>query len=217
MKLSTVFRLSLVLLVSSCSDKTAKVDYRTSNAPNSNLESKTGLLINNGINRGINYTDSLGAISNLRYIPITITNDTTIAIHVQVEFSNEYDYPHTESGEKFKLIPLPEEWAQNGGEITDRMVKDLKNHIDKPILHKTLEPGDKIVLGIGTLYPRPPKFSGVLPNKLFAAKEKDVFSECNWTMNEKHVANNAIPLMLKLDFSEICLIIACGQVSYTKH
>ena len=52
---------------------------------------KSGLSIFNDSNRGVGYTDPLGNQFNLRYIPITISNDTTVAIHVRIDLSNDYE------------------------------------------------------------------------------------------------------------------------------
>lgn len=200
-----MFLLSLLGPFTQCAQEKSTRTEQTSNV---------GLLIDNGINRGINYTDSLGTNYNLRYIPITITNDSTIPIHFQLVFSKDYDYPIAFGDQKFKVIPLPKEWGLNGVEITDSMFNELKNYIAKPLLNKTLEPGEKRVIAIGTLYPRPPKFRGILPNALFAHTDKGIFPTCDWLMNEDPSSNPQIALGLKLNFGESCMVIPCGQISY---
>ena len=107
--------------------------------------SKSGLLIDYGINRGTGYTDSLGTYYNIRYIPITITNDSTIPIHFQIAFSKEYDYPVAYGDREFKVIPLPKEWALDGVEITDRMINELPKYIDKPFSNKPLNPAKNLL------------------------------------------------------------------------
>ncbi len=109
---------------------------------------------------------------------------------------------------------MPIEWALNGTEITASMLDELKHYIDKPILNETLEPGEKYAIGIGTLYPRPPKLCGVLPNALFAHRERGILSTCEWLMKEDPSSNHQIVLGLKLNFGEKCTVIPCGQISY---
>ena len=93
----TIFGLLIVLIVCSCFQQTS-ID---------GLPIESRLRIENGINRGVSYTDSLGTRYNLRYIPITITNDSTFPIHIQIAFSNEYDYPTAYGDEKFKVFSFP--------------------------------------------------------------------------------------------------------------
>ena len=80
------------------------------NAPNQRLKLNSGLLIHNGQYRGTVYIDSLNNNYNIKYIPITITNDSTISIHLQIAFSKEYDYPIADAGESFKVFPMPKEY-----------------------------------------------------------------------------------------------------------
>lgn len=200
----TMVGLLIAMIVCSCSQQTTK----------GGLLIDSGLLIDNGINRGISYTDSLGSKYNLRYIPITITNDSTISIRLRIVFSKEYNYPHPDTNETFKLIPLPEEWALDGVGITDSMVNEIPNYIDKPILNETVEPGEKLVVAIGTLYTSPTTTGGVLPNTLFAHSDRGIFPTCDWLMKEYPSSNPQIALGLKLNFGESCTIIPCGQISY---
>jgi hypothetical protein len=175
--------------------------------------SKGGLRIENGINRGTRYTDSLGTNYGITYIPITITNDSTIPMHLQIAFSNEYDFPHPDSDEKFKLIPLPKEWALDGVEITESMINELPKYIDKPLLNETIEPGEKIVVAIGTLRPVPTNCSPI-PNVLFTYSNSDNFKACDSLMNQDKSANSQLVLGVKLDYcGGRCIIIPCGLVS----
>ncbi|KAA3626939.1 MAG: hypothetical protein DWQ02_20140 [Bacteroidetes bacterium] len=178
---------------------------------------KSGLLIDNSINRGINYTDPQGMDHSIRYIPITITNDSTVSIHVQIAFSKEYNYPHPHSEQQFKLIPLPLEWARDGADISESMIDELPAYIENPILKETIEPGENMVLAIGSLYPRPAKTSGVLPRLLFAQSDTTTFPGCDWLMGKKPSSNQQIPLGLKIISGEKCMIIPCGEISYPKH
>lgn len=201
MKIKTLVVLLIVLVISSCSQRT----------PGS------GLRIDNGINRGTNYTDSAGSNYSLRYIPVTITNDSTVPIKLQIAFSKEYNYPNPDNNEKFKLIPLPKEWALEGVGVTESMIDELAFYIQKPVLNESIEPGEKIVIAIGSLYPRPAKTTGVLPRILFTKSDTVTFPNCDWAMEKVHSSNQQISMGLKLMFGERCLIIGCGQISYPKH
>ena len=175
---------------------------------------KSGLLLENRINRGIDYTDPKGTDYSIRYIPITITNDSTISIDVLLAFSKEYNNPYPYSEDKFKLIPLPREWALDGVDITESMLDELPSYIQNPVLNETISPGEKIVFAIGSLYPRPAKSTGVLPRLLFAHSDTTTFPECDRFMIKEPESNQTIPIGLKIIFGEKCKIIRCGQISY---
>lgn len=198
MKFNTVIGLLFMMMICSCTQHSAQ----------------SGLKIDNGINRGISYTDSIGADYNLRYIPITIINDSSIPIRLHINFLKEYNYPQSDKKEKFRLILLPEEWALEGIGVTESMMTELPNYIDKPLLNNTLEPGEKFLVVIGTLYPRPPKNSGILPNTLFTHNRRDMFTECDWLMQEDPLSSPKNTLGLKLNFGNRCMVIPCGQISY---
>jgi len=175
---------------------------------------KVGLQIENGINRGVNYTDPLGTPYSVRYIPITITNDTTISMQVQITFAQEYDYPVSMDTAKFYVIPLPEAWALDGVEITNRLFSTLPKYMENPVMNKVLQAGEKWLLAIGTVYPRPARFSGVLPNALFTAADQNMYSDCEWLTKGEQATAAQLPLRLKLKFGKDCRIIPCGQISY---
>ena len=206
MKLKTTAGLFLILMISSCSQQITKREPIID----------SGILIDNGINRGISYTDSLGNDYNLRYIPVTITNDSTISIRLQISFLAQYSSPSSQNNEQFRLIPLPKEWALDGIGVTESMIVDLPSYIDNPSLNETIKPGQKIVMAIGALYPRPPKFSGVLPNMLFTQDKRSLYSDCPGLTDPILAIDSGLKLGLKLKFGESCRIISCGQVAYTK-
>ena len=176
----------------------------------------SGLRVDNGINRGITYTDSLGNNYNLRYIPITVTNDTTVTVDLQIIFSEAYPFIKSTDAENFRLIPLPKEWALDGVGVTERMIDELSHYIDKPVLNATIEPGASFVMAVGTLYPRPPKSSGVLPKELFAYSARSILPSCDWLVETESGTNTKMTLGLKLGFGESCRLVPCGQVTYSR-
>ncbi len=216
MKCRIIVGLLMGLIIYSCAQRTTKDVLQLEKGENQQLEAKSRLLIDHGGYRGSGYTDSLGTNYNLRVNPITITNGRTIPIQVQIAFSKEYDYPSAYGDEQFKVFPLPKEWAAD--RTTDSQFKilfdKLPNFIDKPSLNETVEPGEKLVLAIGTLYPKPGETWSVVPNELFAHSNGGVFPTCDWNMKEDPSSNPEVALGLKLNFVGGCTIIPCGQISY---
>ncbi len=189
---------------------------------------KSGLLIDNGPPRGLDYTDTLGTNYSFRTITATITNDSTIPIHIQIALSKEYDFPAAYGDQKFKVFLLPKELTPDK-ETWDSMsyvlgnnywvYKELSDFFERGlnppyILNETLEPGEKCDITIGTLYPRPTKISGVLPNALFSQNNRGLYHECDSLINQDYSTNSQLSLWLKLVFKESCTIIPCGQISY---
>lgn len=217
MKFSTIVRLLIVLILFSGSQRPSK-SVAQNEEPNQHLGSKSGLLFERGMNRGSGYIDSLGTDYSLRYAPIFITNDSTIPIRVELAFLKEYNYSVANGDVKFKIIALPKEWAENGAtdSMLDSMYKKLPNYIDKPFLHETIKPGEKIGLAIGTLVIRPREISINL-NVPFAHTEDGIFTTCDWQMDKDPTSNAKIALGLKLVINEICSVIPCGQISYPDH
>ena len=170
-----------------------------------------GVQIENGVNRGVSYTDSLGNDFNLRYIPLAITNETSSSLQLQIGFLKEYDYPVTDGFEEFKVIPLPEAWALDGVGITDSMLEELPHYIDDPSLERSLAPGENLRIAIGTLYPRPPRFSGVLPRELYIHNVTGGFSDCEGQLSGISLDHDPVQLGLKLVFGDSCSLIPCGQ------
>ncbi|MBT8399925.1 MAG: hypothetical protein KJO98_05565 [Rhodothermia bacterium] len=212
----TILGLLILLMGCSANPQTSKGEPQIENGPNLHPAARTGLRIDNGINRGTGYTDALGTDHNLRYIPITITNDSTNPIHLQIAFSKEYEYPIAFCDAQFNVIPMPKVWALDGGEITDRMFDELKHSVNKPSVNKTLEPGEEFVLAIGTRYPRA-KNCFVLPNALFVQGDSLKFQACESRIDQGGATDPQLAVGLKLDFNrgesnESCMIIPCGQI-----
>ena len=192
--------------------------------PNYGIPVDSGLLIENHPNRGLNYTDPLGTKYSYRNIPITFTNDSTIAIQIQIVLSNEYDYPAAYGKQQFKVFLLPKEitpdkvtWDSLSYELGNNELRSFfENGLNPPYsLNEILEPGEKCEITIGTLYPRPTN-CGIVPNALFLQNNGDFYQECANLINQDILINSPFVLGLKLDFCESCTIIPCGQISYPK-
>lgn len=207
----------LILLFCTCSWQPSKKEGSRDEIANHKIALKSGLLIENKVNRGTNYTDPQGNDYSIRYIPISITNDSTVSLHVQVVFATEYNYPHPNSDIKFRLIPLPKEWAMDGVEISESMFDAIPNFIENPVLSETIRPNEKIVFALGSLYPRPAELSGVLPRKLLLQEEAANHPDCDWTLESERSSGQHMQLGLKIRFGEICKIISCGQIYFNEH
>ena len=229
MKLRTVLGLFCLLIICSCNQQPSKKGLQNEKDSNQHL----GLRIENRINRGTGYTDLQGTDYNLRYIPITITNDTSISIHLQIDFSKEYDYPIENSGQKFKVLLLPKVFALDGVPITtdnqtliDSVQIEFRNYLeyglDTPYkLNKILEPNEKIVIVIGTQYRPRQTVLTPLPNVLFIKDDSASFKGCDNLIGQKSTTDSLIALGFKLNFYkgrsiENCTIIPCGQISYNE-
>ena len=206
----------MVLLVCGCSKQTTESEPQIEIDQNQPLESINGIQIDNGVIRGSGYTDTLGTEYNFRSIPITITNQSTIPMHVQLAFSKEYDYPVGYGDEKFRVIPLPKEWAQN--QTTDsklaRLWEDFENHMNNPVISETVEPGGKLLLGIGTLYPLPAETWWIVPDALFVQSDRGNLPECDWLVKGDSSSTPGMALSLKLRHNQSCKLIPCGLISF---
>lgn len=172
-----------------------------------------GLQIENGINRGLSYTDSLGGTYSIRYIPITLTNDTNLSIQLQLNFETA-DHLDTNSREPFSLIPLPERWAMDGVDITDSLLNEIPKYLQQPSVSKVLKPDEEWLMAIGTVYSRPARFTGVLPHILFTYSSAAAFSDCEWVMEEIPSPGAPLALGLRLRLGENCMIVTVGQMAY---
>jgi hypothetical protein len=184
------------------------------------LKSKSGLKIEYKPTRGQGYTDPNGVEYSLRHIPATFTNDTTISIHLQMSFAKDYDYPNEYNAEKFKVFPMPKAWNLDGVEITDDMLMGLSAYIDTPILSKTLEPGEKWLIALGTLYPRPINY-GVFPVAVCSHDNRALYHGCKSLIDPGKLDILPLALELIIGFTsgsqtspESCIMIPCGQISY---
>ena len=224
MRFETTLGLLILLILCACLQQPSKSKLEIEDGPDQHSGSKSGLRIENSPNRGLNYTDTLGTKYSYRNIPITITNDNTIAIHVQIALSNEYDYPAAYGDQKFKVFLLPKEitsdkvtWDSKNYELGNNELRNFfDSGLDPPyILNETLEPGEECVITMGTLYPRLTN-CGVVPKALFLLKNKNLHPECDNLINQDVVTNAPLTLGLKLDFCRNCTILPCGQISYPK-
>lgn len=209
-----IFALLLILGMYSCGEKAppvepAKVFHHISKPQN-------GLLIEHGNYRGTEYTDSLDVLWRLKYKPIRMKNDSTIPIHVELDFDPAYDYPEGHDEGSFQVFPLPGIWAADPttDAMFNEMWKTFESHIDNPTFSATIAPGEEAVLALGTLYLMPNEPWSVVPEKLFVHDAAETLPECKWRVNPEPSTYDEKSLGVKLVFPESCAVIHCGWVSF---
>ena len=228
MKIRTILGLLIVLIVYSCSQQTSKGVLQIENVPNHNLKSKTGLKIEYGPNLGTTHIDTLGIKSFYVHMTTTITNDSTIPIHLQLALSNEYEFP-TFCGDsnKYKVFLLPEELTPDTATLYNSIVNGqhdfLNSPLDKPnILNRTLNSGEYCVVTIGVLAPMPTNCSAV-PRAVFSHDNKELYNACDRQLNQAISTDSRLEIGVKLEYynqrkfiepEDGCAVIPFGQISY---
>ena len=181
----------------------------------------SGLKIENGINRGIGFTDSFGAKYNIRYIPISLFNDTSQFINLELSFSHQYPNPSASTDNGFKIVPLPSNWVRDGAEITDSLLVAFKENLDQPEMNITLSPGEERSIGIGTVYPQGLSYPSPLPYGLVVRGEQGQTYPCEYRLKQNNsISESELELQLVLYWSsleEFCGIVDCGRLRYNKH
>ena len=225
-----MFRIFVGLLVvlNACSSPYhgSKNELKIENGPNQHLESKTGLKIEYGPNLGAIDKYTAG---NYIFITATITNDSTIPIHLQVAISEEFEFPDSCIDNKYKVFLLPKELTPDTATLYNNITDGVGNFLDKCldnpyVLNKTLEPGEYSVITIGTLLPRHTECSvAALPRAVFVQGDGHNFQECENRMNQDKSTNPQLALGVKFVFyrgksqPETCILHHCGQISYPDH
>ncbi len=186
MKIKYLYQLVFLICLYGCSD---------------NL-SERGLIIICSPRQGFQYYDPPRAEYNYRYNTISITNDTTVAIQVDVVFS-ETEMSLKDDSIRFKVFLLPRHLTPNEQHYDQQMSKELKRFLDFEIntsehLSTVINPSENCVFTFGVLtnarYPDP---TTPYQTKLLTSCE-------NSSVNS---------LKLKINDS---LIIPCGTFSYLK-
>lgn len=150
MTVRNIFRLLIFISLYGCSvnsDSRVK-DSRVSRTG----QTQFGLYIENGPRQGFQYFDSAKTEYNYRYNTITITNDTTVPVQLEIGFSekdlNDISYS--------KVFLLPRQLTPNQQQFDKSISEELKKFLDLDTdklehLNKTLKPTEKCVLTFGVL------------------------------------------------------------------
>lgn len=210
--------IGIVIIFFSCAKKTSNKPF-DENSQQKRMKLISGLTINNGINRGTAYQDSLGTDYNIRYIPVKIKNDNNLSIKLHINFLKEYTI-RLAGDNSFNIMPMKREWVIDGGEITDNMFVELEKDIDNPQVNKILKPGEEFLFGIGTRYNVGKDYVAPLPQVFFVLHDMNSNKICeNLFFGNQTKSNLELGLRLifnKGNIDERCAIISCGQISFTK-
>ena len=226
MKFRIIVGLLFVFIMCSCVQQTSKDAQQTENGPDSQLKSNTGLKIETGVNRGITPNDSLGITKYLIHTVTTITNDSTIPIHLQIALSKEYEFPAICNDNNFKVFLLPDltlDKVTLWDSITNGVDDFINACLDNPyILNKTLKPGEYCQIKIGAAYPSPTN-CGVFPIAVFSQDTKGLYLDCGSQIDQDVSNEPQLEIGVKLGYyygnyfnspPDSCIIIPCGQISY---
>lgn len=222
--LRTIAVLLIALIFCSCSQLKSKAGSKIEPSTNQRPESKTGLKFENRPPRGTGFTDSLGSEYGIVHIKTTITNDSTIPIHLQMALPIEYSYPIPDDYHKFKIVlwpgltEPPDLYSDSTGGILENFTGNDLGSSNQ--FNQLLAPGEKYVVTIGTIFPRLPKICSVVAYSFLEYNEKRNYASCEWKMDEEHSTNPQLSLGLQVGFCtsgqnyERCMIITCGQITY---
>jgi hypothetical protein len=134
-------------------------------------KTKTGLKIESTPTRGTGLIDSLGSKYGIVHVTNTITNDSTIPIHLQIALPTEFTYPIGNDDLKFRIVMWPglteppHLYSDDYGQLKENFAgNDMKTSNQFDIL---LAPGEKYDVTIGTLdYPGTPKICSAVAYSL---------------------------------------------------
>lgn len=199
MTVKNLFRLVFLIFLYSCSDNSNHYANRTREEIRTG-EKQFGLYIENGPRQGMQYFDSIGAMYNYRYNTITIWNDSTVAIKLEIGFSKMGMNLKDSIKSKFFLLPrhlTPKQQHMDTGGMSEELKRFLDFEIDNPVhLSKVLNPREKCVLTFGVLTD---------------TKYPDPTTPFETALLTSHENSSAISLKLKINDT---LIIPCGQFLY---
>ncbi|MCW3104678.1 MAG: hypothetical protein JWO09_3118 [Bacteroidetes bacterium] len=161
-----------------------------------------GLYIENGPRRGMPYVDTTGAEYNYRTNTITIWNDSTVAIQLEIGFPEVGMNLKDSIRSKTFLLPrhlTPKEQRFDKGRRSKELTRFLDFEIDKPVhLSQVLRPREKCVLTFGVLTD---------------TKYRDPTTPYGTELLTSQEGSSAISLKLKINDT---LTVPCGQFWYMK-
>jgi hypothetical protein len=185
-----IFRLFIFISIYCCSDNSVSQVSRAG-------QTQFGIYIENGPRQGFQYFDSAKTEYNYRYNTITITNDTTVSIKLEIGFS-EKDLKDISYS---KVFLLPRQLTPNKQQFDNSISEGLKRFLDldtdkQEYLNKTLKPNEKCVLTFG-----------VLTDTKYADPTTPYETKL-WTSKKN---SSAISCRLKINDT---LVIPCGHFTY---
>ena len=204
MTVKHLFRLVFIICLYDCSGTADNHVNRPNEKQfrlNQNHPLQFGLNIENGPRQGMQYFSS-GAEYNYRYNTITIWNDSTVAIQLEIGFSEMGMNLKDSIKSKIFLLPrhlTPNEQHFDAGGMSEELKRFLDFEINSPVhLSKVLNPKEKCVLTFGVLTD---------------TKYPDPTTPYETKLLTSHENTSAISLKLKINDT---LIIPFGQFSYVQ-
>lgn len=223
------FVLLIVLIVCSCIQQPSENGQQVENGTNPQ-PLKSGLRVEYGSNLGTTHKDTSGTEHFYVHITATITNDSTIPIHLQLALAKEYEFPTFCNDDKYKVFLLPEELTPDTATLYNNILNGqhdfLNTPLDNPsVLNKTLKPDEYCVVTIGALTPKPSNCAPV-PRAVFSHDKRELYQACDGQINQAISTNPQLEIGVKLEYyykrkfiapEDGCALIPFGQISYLEH
>ena len=169
------------------------------------------------------YTDSKGITYGLIYITATITNLDSIPADLQLSLPKAYDFPEGYGDKMFHLYIWPDmdsndihDMALENGAFDQGSDSKDKTYSEHDLI---INPGQKRIITIGTMFPSPGSKCSATPYELFSFQNPNEYSECEWSEPDSNSNVLVRRLALKLGFCtvggdyEACMYMACGMES----
>lgn len=219
----------LLIVLASCSGnpQTPKDDQHDAVHSSQSNNEKSGLSIEFGPNLGASFTDTLGISQFYVHITATITNDSTIPIHLELGMAGEYEFPPFCGASSFKAVLLPKELTPDSATIYNGIVNAehefLYRCLDNPGISKyTLQPKEFCVVTIGALIGGSTNCDAV-PRAVFSFDDAMLYETCDHLVNQTMSTVPEQELAVKLEYykqrkfitpEDGCAVIPFGQISY---
>ena len=198
------------------------------NVPKEHLNKKhLGIYFDRDDFTGAYYTDNNGNTCLYRSIATTITNDSTLPIHVTLDFLNKLECKSSVNERVIKIFILPKELAGEKQYIYPGVSPELKKYLDFEIsknssLSELVNPNEELTITLGILdYD---KNYGAAQMAIISNRQKPRFISHDSIIEKSIADKNPFDLFIALDFwysrnDSACFsysCIPCGQISYAK-
>lgn len=198
------------------------------NAPKEHLHKKhLGIYFDHGNWTGGYYADNNGNTYLYRSITTSITNDSTIPIHVKLEFLNELTCKNSFNERFMKIFILPKELAGEKQYNYPGISTELKKYLDfdknkNSSLTELVNPNEQLTITLGIINYN--KNYGPTQMALISDRQKPHFISHDSIIEKSIASKNPVDLYIALDFlssekDSTCfsyLCIPCGHISYIK-
>lgn len=148
---------------------------------------------------------------------ITITNDNTYSIQLELHISQKFHFPDPIEDKQFRAIVWPQEITPEEVMAADSISNKLQEYLEygtetSGLLKISIGPNEKFNFTIGTLHPILSKYY-VSPDVLFVDNEKGIFEKCDSHMSKQETTVKSMKLGLGLNIPNYgCMTVPCGIV-----